>query len=149
MRATLLSLVILTSLAGPAAAEDRFWSDWLEDGEQVLQHGPEQLDNLALDFRCKEGSGRVTLELPVAANWKAGHVILRSGSATTTLAARLEKDGETIDGWAVGEVLVRDPVLIAFVATGRLSIDGVGPINATYPAERTSIARFFRICDQR
>ncbi|MCF8503518.1 MAG: hypothetical protein K9G59_01275 [Caulobacter sp.] len=149
MRALPISIAVLVCACGQVAADDLYWSEWSDWDRRdvrILQYGPEASDVSTFGLRCKEGSGQVTVEQPVAADWSGKSLTLSSDTARATWPAKFQGGGEDMDGWAVAEVSAHDLVLVAFAATGRLTLEGRGALNATYPAERKAITRFFAVC---
>ena len=142
-----LAFCTLALLAGcatyDAARDERAWI-FNTDGEAKLVYGTPQSDDVALMLSCQPRSGQVSVS---QGGLRPGDgVTLVSGGRRTTFYGQAEPDQLAGGVFVTANTDVRQPVLAAFAAGGRLAVGGERmPLYAT-EAERVQIGQFFATC---
>ncbi|MES1156420.1 MAG: hypothetical protein ABUL73_01455 [Alphaproteobacteria bacterium] len=92
------------------------------NGEHAYMHfGPDESDDLPIDFSCKAGSGEVTIYTPYAVG-DGRSLTLLSGVVRGVFPAHPVDGGEIFDGVAPeADVATAAPVLAEFRKTGALA----------------------------
>jgi hypothetical protein len=151
-------VIVAVCLAGCASSEPRptapaepamRWSLSEVEGEGVkLAFGVPQTDDAPVILTCQPGSDRVRISLsgPDQVIVKP-QIVMHSGSATSRIAARQFAD-EGLGSRAEGLTTVRDPALVGFAASGRLSLEIAGHSGRTPTDDPGLVRRFIKSCSK-
>lgn len=112
-----------------------------------LAYGQPNSDNVALMLECAKRSGRVQVS-DAARTGPVPQLVLASGSARSTLAARMEAaEGPPV---LVADAGVASPALEGFRRTGKINV-AYGDVRYGVAAdgrEKAEVARFFAVCSR-
>lgn len=125
--------------------------DWILNAEEdsaELVYGTPQSDDLHLGLECRGGDDPVLGLTRIAPRGSPSEIVLRSGDVTQRYAANAEPDPMG-DGVILTSRLPRksDPVILAFRATGWLSVLNRDKAEHYIPQHNTTaVADFFNWC---
>jgi hypothetical protein len=155
-RRVILALIAAATLAGcasPQPAPPREpamrWSLNAVEGEGLkLTYGLPNTDDVRAMLTCQPGSNRVRISLS-GPDQVIGNpaIVIRSGSATSTIAATQFEDtglGSRMEGMTT----VRDPALLGFAASGRLTLEVPGNSGAAPADDPRLVRRFMKSCSK-
>jgi hypothetical protein len=110
-----------------------------------LSYMPDESDFSLMDLEC--AGGRLVVSVPVADKPGAaafGSVAVNAGAVARRYPAKVLRDESGT--WLEFRTSPRDPAMLAFRVTGRISVDGEPDLAARNDGERAAIVRFFEAC---
>jgi hypothetical protein len=134
-------------------ATDHFeWLLFETDTGVSLAYGVQESDNIAIAFECREGQGSAKYYFPLTEEEATGHLYgetwstsVRLRSGRTSGRHEVQAEISELGPGATGAMGFDDPVLGAFLRSGRIGINDSPEFGATAD-ERIVILRFAELC---
>lgn len=141
-RLAVVALLVSLSAAGAEAADSPPHWQIVAGG---LSYMPDESDFSLMDLECT--GGRLVVSVPVADRPGAGvfgSVEVHAGAVARRYPAKVLRDESGT--WLEFRAPARDPAMLAFRVTGRISVNGEPDLAARNDAERAAISRFLAAC---
>jgi len=141
-RLAAVALLASLSAAGARAADNPPHWQIVAGG---LSFMPDESDFSLMDLECADG--RVVVSVPAPDKPGAvvfGSVEVNAGAVARRYPAKVLRDESGT--WLQFRAAPRDPAMLAFRVTGRISVNGEADLAARTDGERAAITRFFSAC---
>ena len=128
--------------ASDAPVVEEAWDLQVVDGLMILSFSKPETDDIAIELTCRLGSGQVSIWAPLG---RTEALRLRAGGQGHAYPSIFRMNYET-GGERSTETRADDPVLVAFGATGALTVGTRAPYAARTLEEQQAIKGFLEGC---